>query len=166
MVLLTLNPKRIAVVLRWNKVTAEQLAKTVGWSDAYMKSVLNGKEPMDEDETRMLAQILGTREVLWAAGQLGEMPRNLITEVLMGVNLNGKRIKEVLSLKKLTITEAAEMIGMSRSHFSEALNGQRPLPGRYLKKLIALFGADIAANIIDWGRIDLSYPQGGGEYAS
>ena len=51
--------------------------------------------------------------------------------------LRGNRVRALLGRRNLTITEAAEMLGVSRSYFSQLLAGRRGLSPKVRRRLLA-----------------------------
>ena len=51
--------------------------------------------------------------------------------------LRGNRVRALLGRRNLTITEGAEMLGVSRSYFSQLLAGRRGLSPKVRRRLLA-----------------------------
>jgi transcriptional regulator with XRE-family HTH domain len=51
--------------------------------------------------------------------------------------LRGNRVRALLGRRNLTLTEGAEMLGVSRSYFSQLLAGRRPLSPKVRRRLLA-----------------------------
>ena len=51
--------------------------------------------------------------------------------------LRGNRVRALLGRRNLTLTEGAQMLGVSRSYFSQLLAGRRPLSPKVRRRLLA-----------------------------
>ena len=72
------------------------------------------------------------------------------------MKLKEKMMRQIMQLKKVKSKDLVEMLNISKSHFSNVLNGRRKLNMRCSKILIEFFGADLIARAIDWEGIDVS----------
>lgn len=67
------------------------------------------------------------------------------------MRLKEEKMREVMTLKKVTPTEVMHRLGISRSHFCNLLKGRRKISVKNMKVLIELFGQDLMSRAIDWG---------------
>ena len=64
------------------------------------------------------------------------------------MKLKEKTMLEIMQLKKVKSKNLAEMLNISKGHFSNILNGRRRLNMRSMKILIDFFGADLFSKAI------------------
>ena len=65
------------------------------------------------------------------------------------MKLKEKTMREIMQIKNVKSKDLAEMLNISKGHFSNVLKGRRRLNMRCSKILIEFFGADIIARAIN-----------------